>query len=150
MMILPVCFAQDIPKTIPPFNMVLSDGTTYYNADNVEKGKPLMIVYFDPECQHCQEFTKLLIKNISKFNKAQVVMICAVPAIPPLKKFVDDFGLAKYANIKAGTEGMYHATMNFYHVDTTPFTALYNKNGTLISYYRTVPKIQTLVMQLSK
>lgn len=145
-----VCFAQDVPKTIPPFNMELSDGTTYYNADSVVKGKPLIIIYFDPECEHCQQFTKQLIANITRFKQVQIVMICSAPGIPPLKKFVDGFKLNKYTNIRAGTEGMYHATMNFYHVDVTPFTALYNKSGELITCYRTVPQIQTLVMQLSK
>jgi hypothetical protein len=142
------CYAQDVPKGIPPFNMVLSDGATYYNADSVAKNKPLVIIYFDPECGHCQDFTKQLVKNISKFNGVQVVMICAAPGIPPLKKFVDNFGLAKYPNIKAGTEGMYHATMKFYNVDVTPFIALYNKTGALITYYRTMPQIQTIITQL--
>ncbi len=147
------CFGQqeyDTPKNIPPFNMMLSDGATYYNASNVEKGKPLMIIYFDPECEHCQHFTKQVVKNIAKFSNVQIVMICDAPGMPPLKKFVDDFGLIKYKNIKVGTEGMYHATMSFYHVDVTPFTALYNKNGDLITSYRTIPEIQTLVTQLSK
>lgn len=153
MLLCSASFAQqeyDTPKNIPPFNMVLSDGVTYYNASHVEKARPLMIIYFDPECGHCQEYTKQIIKNISKFSNVQIVMICAAPGLQPLKKFIADFGLDKYKNMKVGTEGMYHATMNFYHVDVTPFTALYNKNGVLITSYRTVPTIQTLVLQLSK
>ena len=153
MLVCSVCFSQqefDTPKNIPPFNMMLTDGATYYNASNVEKNKPLMIVYFDPECEHCQHFTKQLVKNISKFSNTQIVMICDAPGIPPVKKFVEDMGLAKYGNIKVGTEGLYHATMNFYHVDVTPFTALYNRNGVLITSYRNIPEIQTLVVQLSK
>src|ERR1700692_4880324 len=73
-----------IPKNIPPFNMLLSDGVTYYNASNVQKDKPVMIIYFDPECEHCQHFTAELIKNISKFSNVQIVMICDAPGIPPL------------------------------------------------------------------
>jgi hypothetical protein len=147
-----VCFAQqyDVPKTVPPFNMVLSDGVTYYNASNIDKSKPLMVVYFDPECQHCQHFTQALLKNIKKFSNVQIVMICDAPGLPPLKKFVTDFGLDGYANIRVGTEGIYRATMNFYHVDVTPFTALYNNRQELIKYYRDIPQIQELVVQLSK
>lgn len=130
--------------------MVLADGVTYYNADNIEKGKPLMIVYFDPECQHCQAFTRDMVKSISKFSSNQVVMICSAPGIPPLKRFIQQFGLDKYANIKVGTEGMYHATMNFYKVDVTPFAALYNKNGALISFYRNVPAPAKLAKELNK
>jgi len=145
-----VGFGQDIPKTIPPFNMVLADGVTYHNADKIEKGKPLMIVYFDPECQHCQAFTKDMIKSISKFSNDQIVMICSSPGLPPLKRFIEQFSLDKYANIKTGTEGMYHATMNFYKVDVTPFVALYNKDGALISFYRNVPAPTKLAKELNK
>jgi len=148
------CFSQqeyDIPKNIPPFNMLLSDGVTYHNADMVEKGKPLMIIYFDPECGHCQEYTKAIVKSIDKFSAVQIVMICAAPGLPPVKKFIADFGLDKYKNIKVGTEGMYHATMNFYHVGETPFTALYNKDAVLVKAYRkSPPSINALVSQLTK
>jgi hypothetical protein len=145
-------FAQqyEVPKTIPPFNMILSDGVTYYNASNIDKTKPLIIVYFDPECQHCQHFTAMLLKNIKKFSQDQIVMICDAPGIPPVKKFVADFSLGKYPNIKVGTEGIYRATMNFYHVEVTPFTALYTSNGQLIKYYRDIPQIPELVTQLTK
>jgi len=147
-----VCVAQqyDVPKTVPPFNMILTDGVTYYNASNIDNSKPLMIVYFDPECQHCQHFTQELMKNIKKFSNVQIVMICDAPGIPPVKKFVADLGLASYSNIKVGTEGIYRATMNFYHVDVTPFTALYNNKQELIKYYRDIPQIHELVVQLSK
>jgi hypothetical protein len=130
--------------------MILSDGATYYNASNIDKGKPLMIVYFDPECEHCQRYTKALLKDIKKLSNVQIVMICAAPGLPPVKKFVTDFGLDRYANIKVGTEGIYRATMNFYHVTVTPFTAIYNSQEQLIKYYRNIPEIQELVVQLSK
>jgi hypothetical protein len=130
--------------------MVLSDGVTYYNALNIDKSKPLMIIYFDPECEHCQRYTTALLKHIKQLSKVQIVMICAAPGIPPVKKFVTGFALDKYPNIKVGTEGIYRATMNFYHVSVTPFTALYNNSGALVKYYRTVPEIQELVVQLSK
>ena len=141
---------HDVPKTIPPFNMILSDGVTYYNASNIDKTKPLMIVYFDPECQHCQHYTQDIVKHIKKLANVQIVMICAAPGMPPVKNFVTNFGLNKYTNIKVGTEGIYQATLHFYHVDVTPFTALYNSKGELLKYYRNIPQIQELVVQLSK
>lgn len=140
----------EVPKTLPPFNMLLSDGVTYYNASNIQKNKPLLIIYFDPECQHCRHFTADILKNSKKFSNTQIVMICCVPGLPPLQKFVADFGLAKHANIKVGTEGIYKATLNFYRVSVTPFTAVYNNKAELVKYYRTVPQIQELVMQFSK
>src|ERR1700733_15720234 len=64
-----------VPQNIPPFNLLLSDGTTSFNADNLEKNKEVMIVYFDPDCGHCIRFTKTIIKNIKQFNNTQIRMI---------------------------------------------------------------------------
>ena len=139
-----------VPKNIPPFNLVLSDGVTSFNASNLEKNKPVMIIYFDPDCEHCTQFTRSVVKNIKLFSNTQIIMICGTGSINSVKKFVRDNALNKYPVIKVGTEGIYHTTMNFYHVYITPFTALYNSNGSLIKYYRNVPAINDLVVNLKK
>jgi len=139
-----------VPKNMPPFNVILSDGVTYFNASNLEKNKQVMIIYFDPDCDHCKQFTKSIIKNIKRFGNTQIVMICNSGDINSVKEFVTNNTLNKYSFIKVGTEGIYHATMNFYRVYITPFTALYNSKGSLIKYYRNVPAINDLVINLRK
>src|SRR5664279_4588543 len=123
-----ISFSQqfDFPKNIPVFKLVLSDGKNYFNSTQLEKNKPLMLIYFDPDCDHCKQFAATLEKNISKFSKVQIIMICASPNLYLLKKFAVENKLSTYPNVKIGTEGIYHPVMNFYHVQITPFTALYD------------------------
>jgi AhpC/TSA family len=147
-----LCSGQqsDIPKNIPVFKLVLSDGKSYFNSAQIEKNKPLMLIYFDPDCDHCRQFAANLEKNITKFSQVQIIMICPSPNLYLLKKFAVENKLSTYANVKIGTEGIYHPVMNFYHVQITPFTALYDSKGILITSYRNMPLIDDLVARLKK
>ena len=145
------CFAQQpfvVPKNIPPFNMALSNGSGQFNRDNLQKGKPVIIIYFDPGCDHCKKYVQTLVQHIQPFKKTQIVLISGVGEIAPVQKFVHEFGLDKYPFIKVGTEGLYRPTLYFYRVEITPFTALYDTHATLITYYRNVPTVNELVKQL--
>jgi glutaredoxin len=141
---------SNIPKNIPAFKLVLSDGKNYFNSAQIEKNKPLMLIYFDPDCDHCKQFAANLEKNIARFSNVQIVMICASPNLYLLKKFAVENKLSTYPNVKIGTEGIYHPVMNFYHVQITPFTAVYNSKAILVSSYRNVPSIEDLVAHLKK
>lgn len=149
-----VSFAQQkdfvFPKTIPPFNILLSDGVTYINTSNLAPNKKTIIIYFDPDCEHCQSYAKNIARNAKGFTSTQIIMICATSNLKAIKKFENDYGLSKYGFIKIGTEGIYHATMNFYRVYITPFTAVYNTKGLLINYYRNVPSMNELTVDLKK
>ncbi len=142
-------FAQqyNVPDSIPPFNIMLGN-RSYFNASNLKPEEKLLIVYFDPDCSHCKHFTSDLVKNISKLNHVQVVMICAA-GLSAVKAFTDSFHLNKYPCIKAGTEGIYRTVMYYYHVQVTPFAALYDSRGKLLVYYRNSLKIQDIIRQFN-
>ena len=145
------CFAQVpfvVPKNMPPFNMSLSNGSGQFNRNNLQKGRPVIIIYFDPGCDHCKKYVQTLLQHIQPFKKTQIVMISGVGELAPVQKFVQEFGLDKYPFIKVGTEGLYRPTLYFYRVEITPFTALYDAHANLIAYYRNVPTVNELVKQL--
>lgn len=148
------CHAQpnnfQVPNTIPAFNILLCDGKTYFNADYLEKNKALMIVYFDPDCDHCKKFSKTIVANRNQFKNMQLLFICASTQLSLISKFSTETGLQAMPNVKIGTEGIYHATMNFYRVEITPFIALYNKAGKLLQIFRNVPTVEQIILQLKK
>ncbi len=139
-----------VPKTIPPFNILLCDGKTNFNAGHIEKNKALMIVYFDPDCDHCEKFSKTIVANRKQFTNIQLVFICASNRLPLIRKFYTETGLQNLPNVSIGTEGIYHSTMNFYRVQITPFIALYNKTGSLIQIFRNTPTVKEIIQQLKK
>jgi thiol-disulfide isomerase/thioredoxin len=123
---------------LPAFKITQANGIVY-TAQQVEAGKPLLIVYFSPECDHCQVFMKSFFKSADDFKNTQVLFITYLP-LDRLVKFGSEYPLNKYKNIVAGTEGMTFVVRNFYEIKEMPFAVVYNKNGTLVGKYeREIP-----------
>jgi len=138
-----------VKKDIPSFRIQLQDGK-YFNAAELEKNKPLLLVYFDPDCDHCVLFINDLLKNINLFNGVQVVMITYVP-LSQTKKFIAQAGLNQYPGIKVGTEGTTFVVRYHYDIVQFPFLALHNTTGSLIATYESeVPTTQQLAGMFSK
>jgi thioredoxin-related protein len=134
-------------KTIPPFRIQLVNGDSLF-AKDVKKSVPMMLIYFSPTCEHCQEFTRNLLQRISAFNNTQILFISYLP-LTEVEKFENDFSLSKYPFIKTGSEGYAFIVQRFYNIMNFPFVALYDKKGMLIAVYRTAPAIEALIRQLN-
>ena len=131
-------FGQDQPlyqvqKTPPPAVLLLTDSTTKWNLKaKLEKDKPLLIIFFSPECDHCQHETEALIKNISKFNGIQIVMATTMP-FGDMKAFAKKYQLAKHG-ITVGKDIAY-IMPSYYEMKNLPYLAFYDKNKKLISTF---------------
>src|SRR5438045_3139972 len=88
-------------QSIPPFKMILSNNKIF-NADDLPKGKPVILIYFDPDCDHCQKLMKEFFKRIDEFKKAEIVMV-TFKSVNELLSFEKEYDTKKFANIKAGT-----------------------------------------------
>lgn len=118
---------------VPPFRMVQSDGRIFM-AQYLPLGKPIVIIYFSPDCEECQKLTSELVLRINEFRNASFAMITYLPP-ETLKAYVKKNSLGLYDNIYAGTEYPTLFVRNYYNVMHFPFMALYNKNGDLIKKY---------------
>lgn len=146
--------SQDAPpnKDIPPYRILNTD-SAYVTPANLKKNIPVMLVYFAPDCPHCQHLTQELIKHIKEFGNTQIMMITFVQPSRQFKamtKFVKDYGLKKYPNITVGTEGYTYLVQKFYQVSTTPYEAVYNKQHKLVQTFAKIPDIKDLVMAVKK
>lgn len=118
---------------IPIFSLLQPDSTWYFNA-NLDTRKPLLLLYFSPDCGHCQLETEDIIANLSKLKNLQILMVTSRP-YADMKAFATKYKLDKFPSIKIGTDPAYKIT-RFYKVESTPFSALYNKKGKLVKVYR--------------
>lgn len=127
-------FAQSVAgtKKIAPFKMQLTNGQQYTSAQ-LAKG-PVVLIYFSPDCEHCQAFTKDLIKNYPVVANKQVIMV-TFQAMDMLKPFVTQYNLNKYLNLKVGTEGTSYVVQHYYQIRSFPYIAIYDKNGNLVKTY---------------
>ena len=133
---------------LAPFRITLANGQ-YFQASQIPKGKPVLLVYFDPECDHCHTLMNDFFKRTADFRTADVFMITYKP-LNEVQDFVKTYGLYNYPNIKAGTEGTSYFIRHYYRMQFTPFVALYNKSGKQVAVYQKDIPLDALHQQLKK
>ncbi len=139
-------FAQN--GKLPPFAMMQPNGKVF-RAQDLPMGKSVVIIYFSPECDHCEVLMKDLMKKEASFRKASVAMITYLP-VDKVAKFVQQYNLNKYANIYVGTEGNSFFVRKYYKIEQMPFIALHDKNGNMVKTYRKEGALPDLINQINK
>lgn len=135
-------------QKIPSFRLTMSNGK-FFNASELPLGKPVIVVYFSPECDHCQDLMKEWFKKSAEFKKASVVMITFLP-ISNLALFESEFKTKRHSNTFVGTEGTSFYVRNYYKVTDMPFVALHDKNGNLIITYSKKIPLKSLSLKLQQ
>jgi thiol-disulfide isomerase/thioredoxin len=133
-------------QSLPPFKMYRSD-KTIFNATELPKTKPVVLIYFDPDCDHCQKLMKELFLKIDAFKKAEIIMV-TFKSVEEVAAFEKQHNAQKYPNIIVGTEGIGFYLRNYYGLMTMPFTALYDKKGNLTYSYRKETFVDDLINRL--
>ena len=136
-------------KGLPAFDILQVDDS-HFKVTDLKKGLPVMVVYFDPDCDHCLLFINELLNHINAFNNVQIVMITYVP-VESVKSFITQVGLNKYPGIKIGTEGNAFIVRYHYNIMQFPYLALHDKNGVLFATYESqVPAPMELAEMFAK
>jgi len=103
----------------------------YHHINEATIKKPVLLVYFLPDCDDCRAFTAKLTKHNSLFDHYEVIMVTN-SNLDALKKFATDFGLANKPNLMIGTEGWTGKLQRALSVERFPFVAAYNAKGVSI------------------
>ena len=138
-------------ENIPPFHILNKDSVYLTNA-NLKKGKPVMIIYFAPDCSHCQRLMYEMQPDMSQFKDIQIVMVTFTSnrLLQMLREFYKDYSFSKYPNIMMGTEYPNYAVQRYYQVANTPFVAVYDHKGKLVQAFPKPPKMADLIAAVKK
>ena len=120
--------------TIPPLKLLLTDSSTVFTDKDLKKNKPVFLILFSPECEHCQKETEDLIAKIDSFKNIQIVMATFM-TVDKIRPFYNDYKLDRFPNIIVGYD-MQHALATYYRISYTPFLAFYDKKGNLIDGFQ--------------
>lgn len=119
-------------KTIPPFKIQAPD-SSWFSKASLQPGKPTLLLYFSPDCGHCQLETEEVLSKMKDLNNLQIVMVTS-RSFEDMAKFADHYKINRFPSIKIGTDPSRMVTQ-FYAVKFTPFSALYDKKGQLVKVY---------------
>lgn len=115
--------------TVPPFRLLKSDSTTVFTKSDLKKNRPVLVMLFSPDCEHCRQETEAIIHRIDEFKKIQIVMATTLP-FAMMKDFVSRYRLDLFDNITVGRDIGYFL-LTFYGIRNFPFHACYDKKGRL-------------------
>lgn len=133
-------------QSMPAFSIKLTNGKTF-SSKNLSVQQPVIIIYFDPYCDHCQALMDTLFRKINYFKKSEIVLVTFKP-LNEIKDFEKARQTSKYSNIRVGLEEPVFFFQVFYHLKNVPFTVLFDKSRKqVISYERYTP-VDDLIKRL--
>lgn len=112
---------------VPPFTITKVPDSTKFAKANLSAKKPVLIMVFSPDCDHCIHETKELLANMELFKNVQIIMVAHLD-FKYLKKFYEEYKLADYPNITLGRDYSYFFG-TFFNIKFLPAIFLYNKKG---------------------
>jgi peroxiredoxin len=133
-------------KTIPNFNFQNVNGGRFTN-ENLIKNTPTLFIYFNSECEYCNEEAEMIEQNIDKFFPIQLIFV-SIENTFKIKEFASHHKLINYdkINFLSDTQVSFAPTFD---VKSLPCLVLYDKNQFLIEKIKGQIKPEFLVEKLT-
>lgn len=132
-------------KTIPTFTYKTIDGKVFTNTD-LKKNIPTVFLYFNSECEHCQNEAEQIRDNVEKFENVQLVFI-SFEEPKKILDFATKYKLLDYDKITFLCDSKVNFATTF-DVNTLPAVVIYDKNKKLLEKIKGEVKIEKILKQL--
>ncbi|MEP7253614.1 MAG: redoxin domain-containing protein [Ginsengibacter sp.] len=135
-------------QQMPAFSILQSNGKTL-NTAKLPHTKPVVLIYFAPDCDHCTKLLSAMFGKMSQFNRATILLVSFKP-MNEITDFEKKYKTAAYKNMIVGIEQPLYFLQRLYQLQSTPYTALFDKSGKLIVDYKTETPLNELIAQLKR
>ena len=124
----------DSALMLPDFVLATFEDSTEWSSDNLSKEGILLIKYFNPDCNHCQDEAKLYLSKKDSLQNIKTVWVAGDwTPLELVRSFVDEYQLAELNPIVIGKEPE-NALLVHYGFSGLPFTAIYKDNQLIKEY----------------
>lgn len=136
--------AKENIETFPAFSMkTLND--SIFRSDEIKEG-PVLVLFFHPECEHCQYQITTLFSSDTMTAGVHVLLISNAEK-DAIRNFLKDNSLLEYP----GLVTLVDETFNFrkyFGTDLVPATFIYNKKLKLVRYFQGEVMPETILKYL--
>jgi thiol-disulfide isomerase/thioredoxin len=129
--------------TMPSFQMELTNGKIF-TSNQLQKNKPVLLIYYAPDCEHCQALITQILKQYESFKKLEIVLVTFEP-LSYAGAFEKNYKINSHPNIISGVEYPTFYFKNLYNLQNTPFTALFDRHRKLVISYRKQTPVDDLI-----
>lgn len=133
-------------KMLPKIQLKGIDNKSFMLENSTKKHQ--ILLFFNTECEHCQNEAKEIKKHINEFENSQLTFISIEP-VDSIKNFVFKYQLyiksnIKFAHIEAAEVGKQFGISSF------PTIFIYNQNNELVKQYKGETKIEAITKFINK
>lgn len=132
----------------PPVKLLMADSLNWYAKDDLPRKKPVMLLLFNPKCEHCQHETTEMTAQISRYKGVHIVM-ATTAALEDMRGFIEKYNLSSFDNITVGRDTGFFLPV-YFDIHNLPFHAFYNKKLELISVFSGSMTVEKTLTELGK
>ncbi|MCU0447027.1 MAG: TlpA family protein disulfide reductase [Microscillaceae bacterium] len=133
-------------QSLPNFSFYDLDSLQVSRA-SLASGKPTLVIYFNSECEHCQYEATELVKNASKLESANIILV-STELIAKIKAFYQKYNLFKIKHLqilKTTSQAFY----DYFGETGVPSIFIYNSDNQLIKHFKGEAKIEAILSPLA-
>lgn len=115
--------------TIPAFKILIVPDSTEFANQQLKKNSPVVVLFFSPDCDHCQSETKELLAYKEELKNIQILMVSSAP-YREIKDFFETYNLSSMKNITIGQD-INLKLGSIFKIRTYPSLFVYDQKGNL-------------------
>lgn len=134
---------------LPTFDMLNLDSSKTFSTYDIPTGKPIIFIFFSPDCSHCIELGKEIVARKDDFKKTRIYMATPMSSLSAIQKYADSTGLSSMKNVKIGKDFRFFC-ISFYGMKAFPFAAVYYGDKKLLTGFAHNFKAEDLVKAIER
>ena len=137
--------AAEMRQSLPAFSFQGLAGQAFELGD-LAAGRPTLVIYFHPDCDHCQYEARAVRDSLHRFAEANVLLVSNEP-IERLREFGEAYDLLGTPNVHI----LHDANGDFkrlFGTSSVPSIFIYNRNRELVKHYKGETKVEAILTYL--
>lgn len=128
-------------ETLDP--AVLADFEDVTGHFSFSEDQPTLLVYFNPDCDHCHYEARAIRDSLDRFRQVNVVLTGAEPA-EQLKRFGEAYDLIDQPNVHIlhDAKGVFH---QYFGKHSVPSIYIYDRKRELRQHFRGETKVEAIL-----
>ncbi len=135
-------------QTLPYFEFYRSV-TAMFSSKSLLPGKPVVIIWFNPLCEHCTYETGDILKNFVLFRDIDILFISDA-GHDLLAEFSFTYRLDTIPQIRVLQSGYDYFATKFGNPPSVPTTYIYNKEHRLVKVFLGEASVQAIIRAISE
>ena len=138
---------RELGAPLPPVRFYTQDGK-YLTNQELQNDANLLLMLFNPTCDHCEDQARILKENIFLFKNSKIVLVAAPGMGPYLSYFTNNTKIDSYPTLQLALDSAQYIEKIFNYDQTLPQLHVYDKQRKLLKTFYGSNPIDSLKMYI--